>query len=416
MLPSFHGRDTTTGTSTFEKQTNAILEFYFRFRFRPHLGQLPCFVHFYTVGQRYLDWVPYSWCFAYFCLTDYLPTVFHTASIWLTTSVAVQRYACVCCSVHSKVRQRLCSMRGAMGVIVAVFTSAIASQACRLGELTFSAVRVPSLIRSTLHADEDDNATAIVEVTACHYEHTPFVARHETIYYSIYYWSRVILIHVIPCSALVLLNAGLIRTMRAADERRRKMTRLTPTLVSNRLTDVATEMPASQYEMQVLVPPPPPRTVAPSPSSHRRGLASTGSDSSRRSTMMLVVVVGVFLLVEVPLSSTPKYCEKLRSTAGGSLVCRSPELEVPLSVLLLLVIIENTFDVDMFSDETRYTAAMFVNFSIAITFPLNFFVYCAMSERFRRMFCALFRRSANINNAQSLAPTAARRLVAIELD
>jgi len=40
---------------------------------------VPCFVHFYTAGQRYLDWVPYSWCFAYFALTDYLPTVFHTA-------------------------------------------------------------------------------------------------------------------------------------------------------------------------------------------------------------------------------------------------------------------------------------------------------------------------------------------------
>lgn len=70
---------------------------------------LPCFVYFYTVGQRYLDWVPYSWCFAYFCLTDYLPTVFHTASIWLTVSLAVQRYACVCCRVDSKVRQWLCS-------------------------------------------------------------------------------------------------------------------------------------------------------------------------------------------------------------------------------------------------------------------------------------------------------------------
>ena len=50
---------------------------------------VPCFVHFYTVGQRYLDWVPYSWCFAYFCLTDYLPTVFHTASIWLTVTSSV---------------------------------------------------------------------------------------------------------------------------------------------------------------------------------------------------------------------------------------------------------------------------------------------------------------------------------------
>jgi len=88
---------------------------------------------------------------------------------------------------------------------------------------------------------------------------------------------------------------------------------------------------------------------------------------------------------------------------------------VPLSVLLLLVIVENTFHVDLFSDMTRYTAAMLVNFCIAVTFPLNFFIYCAMSERFRNMFCALFSRRSNINNAQPLAPIAARRAVRTEL-
>ena len=89
-------------------------------------------------------------------------------------------------------------------------------------------------------------------------------------------------------------------------------------------------------------------------------------------------------------------------------------VEVPLSVLLLLVIVENTFRVDLFSDTTRYTAAMLVNFCIAITFPLNFFIYCAMSERFRNMFCALFSRRENFNNAPLLAPTASRRAVRTE--
>ena len=143
---------------------------------------VPCFVHFYTFGQRYLDWVPYSWCLAYFCLTDYLPTVFHTASIWMTTSLAVQRFACVCCRIDSKVRQWMCSMRGAVCVIIGVYMAAVASQVCRLGELTFSAVRVPSLLSPV--PDDGGNATATIEVTACRYEMTPFVARHEMIYYN----------------------------------------------------------------------------------------------------------------------------------------------------------------------------------------------------------------------------------------
>jgi len=340
---------------------------------------MPCFVYFFTVGKRYLDWVPYSWCFAYFCLTDYLPTVFHTASIWLTTSLAVQRYAHVCCPVDSKIHQRLCSMSGALCVIVGVYTAAVVSQACRLGELTFSAVQVPSVISSTQHIDED-NITATVEVTACRYEQTAFVARYETIYYNMYYWSRVILIHVIPCTTLVILNGCLISTMRAAHQRRRQMS-LPTTSLSRRRTEVETEISAAQHEMQVLAPSSSyaPTAVARSPPAQRAGFVGTGSDSSARSTMMLITVVGVFLLVEVPLS-----------------------------VLLLLVIVENTFRVDLFSDATRYTAALLVNCCIAITYPLNFFIYCAMSERFRNMFCAVFSRRANINNAQNqLVPAVA---------
>ena len=52
---------------------------------------LPCYVNFYTLG-RANDYVPYNWCFAYHCLNEYLPIVCHTASIWLTVALAVQRF------------------------------------------------------------------------------------------------------------------------------------------------------------------------------------------------------------------------------------------------------------------------------------------------------------------------------------
>ena len=113
--------------------------------------------------------------------------MFHTASIWLTTSLAAQRYVYVCCAVESTVRRRLCTMRGTVVVIVGVYVAAVASHACRLGELTFIPVRVPSLLNSS-HGD----GTAPVEVTACAYDLTPFVARHETVYFNVYYWTRVL--------------------------------------------------------------------------------------------------------------------------------------------------------------------------------------------------------------------------------
>jgi len=62
-------------------------------------------------------------------------------------------------------------MRSAVYVIAGVYTAAIASQACRLGELSFSPVRVPSLVKY-IRDDEDDNQTVAVEVTACRYEKT----------------------------------------------------------------------------------------------------------------------------------------------------------------------------------------------------------------------------------------------------
>jgi len=51
---------------------------------------LPCYINFYTL-RRATDYVPYSWCFVYHCLIEYLPIVCHTASIWLTVGLAVQR-------------------------------------------------------------------------------------------------------------------------------------------------------------------------------------------------------------------------------------------------------------------------------------------------------------------------------------
>ena len=53
------------------------------------LVALPPYVFFYTMG-RYVDYVPYDWCYIYNCLTEYLPILFHTASIWLTVALALQ--------------------------------------------------------------------------------------------------------------------------------------------------------------------------------------------------------------------------------------------------------------------------------------------------------------------------------------
>jgi len=103
---------------------------------------VPCFVYFYTFGG-YRDWMPYSWCFAFNCLTEFIPAAFHTASIWLTVTLAVQRYIYVC---HALTARQLCTVPIFVRVIVAIFAVAVLSQICRFFESSYVEVTVHSLV------------------------------------------------------------------------------------------------------------------------------------------------------------------------------------------------------------------------------------------------------------------------------
>lgn len=207
---------------------------------------LPCNVYFYVLG-RYGDWVPAGWCFVYDCLIDYLPTIFHTASIWLTVLLAVQRYVSVCHS-GSAASRRFRTVSNAGWAIVGVMIAAVLSHAFRFGERRFTAVEIPSL-----YGDGRN-------VSACFDQLAPFVHRHQDVYFSVYYVFRVVFVNVVPCTVLVLLNAALVHTMRAAEARRKALLRF-----------------------------------------HRRSEFRRLAESNS-TTLMLIVVVGVFLLVEFPMA------------------------------------------------------------------------------------------------------------------
>lgn len=205
----------------------------------------PYFIYFYAFGL-YRDWVPYDWCLLYLYFTDHLPTIFHTASVWLTVALAAQRYIHVC---HGGTAKRLCTVRNMLRVIAIVYAAAILSQLPRLLEMRIGDVRVTSLVDPEL------------EVNGCNVDYVPVVLNHMKLYFSLYFWARVILTHLIPCSALVALNAALARTMSEARRRRN----------------------------QLLI---------------RRGndRECRRIDDSIATTLMLVAVVGLLLLVELPLA------------------------------------------------------------------------------------------------------------------
>jgi hypothetical protein len=266
---------------------------------------LPCFVFFYSLGG-YRDWVPYDWCAVYMALTDHLPTVFHTASIWLTVALAVHRYICVC---RPQAAKTWCTVAKVLWTIVSIYIASCLTHITRFVETSYRPVLLTSL--------SDPSTTTV----GCVGVHAPFVAYDINVYYNVYYWFRVVFIHLVPCSVLIVFNALLVQTLRQAQRRRRQL------LAQNR-------------------------------KSESRRLAE-----SSVTTMMLVAVVGVFLLVEFPLA-----------------------------LLMIVMIVDNTFELTLLDAHSRAVATLLVNLFILLSYPLNFFIYCGMSRQFRDTFKGLFMR------------------------
>jgi len=93
------------------------------------------------------------------------------------------------------------------------------------------------------------------------------------------------------------------------------------------------------------------------------------SESSRLAesnvtTMMLVAVVGVFLLVEFPLA-----------------------------ILVIVLMVDNTLALDLLNARHRDIYEQLINMFILLSYPINFFIYCGMSQQFRDTFCGLFAQS-----------------------
>lgn len=207
------------------------------------LFPVPVFLYFYAT-ERVYEWVPYNWCYVISMFRLYIPTIFHTASIWLTMALAIQRYIYVC---HSFKARTWCTIKNVVIGTIAIYAIATLSQITCF----FETYPVETFRPSTL----EPNKT----VSACLREFRPWVIRHMDLYYSAYFWFRVIFIHLIPCVSLVVMNALLIYAMKKAQQRRMQLLRQNKKNESRKLKE------------------------------------------SNCTTLMLVAVVGLFLLVEFPL-------------------------------------------------------------------------------------------------------------------
>ncbi|XP_033731018.1 sex peptide receptor-like [Pecten maximus] len=210
------------------------------------LSPLATWLHFYALGN-YRDFVPYKLCLTYIITIRVLPTVFHTASIWITTALTIQRYVYVCHGL--KARRWPCTIIKVVYCIIAIYVASILSHLTEF--ITFSFI--PIEVTSRLNPNET--------MVSCIHEYSAWVVDHEYLYVSIYTWFIVICLNLIPCTVLVVLNTLLILPLRTAKRRWMLLLNQNERCLSMRLKD------------------------------------------RNSTTRMLVVVVSLFLLAEIPLGT-----------------------------------------------------------------------------------------------------------------
>lgn len=205
----------------------------------------PWLFYMYTFGNHYKPLSPVGACYAWNVMNEVIPALFHTASIWLTLALAVQRYIYVC---HAPVARTWCTMPRVLKCVAWISVLATLHQSTRFVDRVYE----PLVIK---WRDQE-------HVTVCQVKIAYWVEHwvSTNLYFTLYFCFRVIFVHAIPCVCLVALNVLLFRALREAQLKRDKLFKENRKSECKRLRD------------------------------------------SNCTTLMLIVVVTVFLATEIPLA------------------------------------------------------------------------------------------------------------------
>ncbi|KAG4076060.1 hypothetical protein HA402_010855 [Bradysia odoriphaga] len=200
--------------------------------------------YMYTFGNHYKPLAPISACYAWNVFNEVVPATFHTASIWLTLALAVQRYIYVC---HAPVARTWCTMPRVRKCIFYICLAAVLHQSTKFFDRSYTPVEI-----------DFNNETT----TVCHISIADWVDEYigDDLYFSSYYLFRIVFVHLVPCVSLVTLNILLFKAMKQAQDRRKILFRENRKKECKKLRD------------------------------------------ANCTTLMLIVVVTVFLIVEIPLA------------------------------------------------------------------------------------------------------------------
>uniref|UniRef100_A0A914CAG2 G-protein coupled receptors family 1 profile domain-containing protein n=1 Tax=Acrobeloides nanus TaxID=290746 RepID=A0A914CAG2_9BILA len=271
------------------------------------LTSLPWFLYYYTMKGYLVDQrsgLDSFWCHVYPYLSYILPTVWHTAVIFLTVFLAIQRYVYVCVpgSIH-----RVCTP--------------LTTRKCVIGIVLFSLLTVmPEIFGKYMEKTNVDGRNE------CTIRYTSWVLDilGVQLYYSMYYWLRAVVVHFLPCILLIIFTYKLARTIKLSD-----------------FINSGIDPPASR----------------------KCSIAAGPGRTLHATNRMLSVVCSVFLLLEIPAA----LIFVLHIAIATKVLTIDPRGYHILNVLLILR-----------------------NILIVLTSPIQFTIYCSMSEQFRLTVRQLF--------------------------
>uniref|UniRef100_A0AC35U7M2 G_PROTEIN_RECEP_F1_2 domain-containing protein n=1 Tax=Rhabditophanes sp. KR3021 TaxID=114890 RepID=A0AC35U7M2_9BILA len=314
------------------------------------LTSFPWYFYYYTMGGYETDQqygLNSFWCQVHPYSATIFPTLFKTCANWLTVFLAIQRYVYVC--VPSSVHQ-YCTPRKTKIIIVSLLFASFVSV-------------FPDIFGRYFYTEFENGHYK------CYVHYSTWVLEYiGSQFYHIFSTSfKAICVHAIPCGLLMIFTWKLARTISKAENRKRSWA-TTTVLESNPSTTSEGQTIRQQHNS---APRPSTTTRIPYPmsaSSSPNVISGFSRSSLYATNRMLLGVCIVFLTLEIPAA----VIYVLHFLAATNMLSSSDEADAaaayyPLNVALII----------------RNVLVIFIS-------PIQFIIYCSMSEQFRLTVRQLF--------------------------
>lgn len=306
-------------------------------------------VYMYADGQM-PDFIPYQYCQLWGYLTKYLPTITHTASIWLTVVLAYDRFIAI---RHPFLLRRLCIPKKSVFIIFGIYIMATVCHICRFLDTDYIPVKLvslkswseaarsehqfikPTVSQNITYRNLNNVKNTLSEicryskgVETCRAVYKPIFGDFQ-FYEFCYYWFVILFVKFIPCLTMVILDTMMLKSLHHAEQMRNFMS-------------------VQNFNAQT-------------------GSALNGSRFYQRRRMTVITIIAIIIVVIV---------------------------EVPISVILVFWTLSEIHGHELITEKTLNLLARTTNYSVYISYPIIFLLYCCVSAKFRSAFCCICCRLA----------------------